>query len=76
VEGERKYEKDEKREGYFHTERNYGRFCHPSSGALAERCSRARVRFSALGRALARCALFVRIESRDGRLPRKPLDFR
>jgi HSP20 family protein len=26
VEGERKYEKEEKREGYFHTERNYGRF--------------------------------------------------
>jgi len=26
VEGERKYEKDEKREGYFHTERSYGRF--------------------------------------------------
>jgi HSP20 family protein len=26
VEGERKYEKEEKREGYFHTERSYGRF--------------------------------------------------
>ncbi len=26
VEGERKYEKEEKREGYFHTERNYGHF--------------------------------------------------
>jgi HSP20 family protein len=26
VEGERKFEKEEKREGYFHTERSYGRF--------------------------------------------------
>jgi len=26
LEGERKYEKEEKREGYFHTERSYGRF--------------------------------------------------
>jgi len=26
VEGERKYEKEEQREGYFHTERSYGRF--------------------------------------------------
>jgi HSP20 family protein len=26
VEGERKYEKEERREGYFHTERSYGRF--------------------------------------------------
>jgi len=26
VEGERKYEKEEKRGGYFHTERSYGRF--------------------------------------------------
>jgi len=26
VEGERKYEKEEKKEGYFHTERSYGRF--------------------------------------------------
>jgi HSP20 family protein len=26
VEGERKYEKEEKKEGYFHTERRYGRF--------------------------------------------------
>ena len=27
VEGERKYDKTEKREEYFHTERSYGRFC-------------------------------------------------
>jgi HSP20 family protein len=26
VEGERKYEKEEKKEGYFHTERRFGRF--------------------------------------------------
>jgi HSP20 family protein len=26
VEGDRKYEKEEKKEGYFHTERSYGRF--------------------------------------------------
>jgi HSP20 family protein len=26
VEGERRYEKEERREGYFHTERTYGRF--------------------------------------------------
>ncbi|HEX5430765.1 MAG TPA: Hsp20/alpha crystallin family protein [Bryobacteraceae bacterium] len=27
VEGERKQEKEEKREGYYHSERDYGRFC-------------------------------------------------
>jgi HSP20 family protein len=26
VEGERKHEKEEKREGYYHSERSYGRF--------------------------------------------------
>jgi HSP20 family protein len=42
VEGERKYEKEEKREGYFHTERSYGRFYRSipvPEGANAEKAT-------------------------------------
>jgi HSP20 family protein len=42
VEGERKYEKEEKREGYFHTERSYGRFYRAfpvPEGANAEKAT-------------------------------------
>jgi len=42
VEGERKYEKEEKREGYFHTERSYGRFYRAiptPAGANAEKAT-------------------------------------
>jgi len=42
VEGERKYEKEEKREGYFHTERSYGRFYRTipvPEGANAEKAT-------------------------------------
>ena len=42
VEGERKYEKEEKGEGYFHTERSYGRFYRTipvPEGANAEKAT-------------------------------------
>jgi len=42
VEGERKCQKEEKREGYFHTERSYGRFCRAipvPEGANAEKAT-------------------------------------
>ena len=42
VEGERKYEKEEKRKGYFHSERSYGRFYRTipvPEGANAEKAT-------------------------------------
>jgi HSP20 family protein len=44
IEGERKYEKEEKREGFYHTERSYGRFYRSiplPKGADAEKVSAA-----------------------------------
>jgi HSP20 family protein len=44
IEGERKYEKQEKREGFYHTERSYGRFYRSiplPKGADAEKVSAA-----------------------------------
>jgi HSP20 family protein len=44
IEGERKYEKEEKREGFYHNERSYGRFYRSvplPKGADAEKVSAA-----------------------------------